>query len=110
MRSSVHNQLPLRVRRGLQKFGGDLGVARRKRRLTAAMMAERIGVAKSTYARMEKGDASVGMGAYAMALFVLGLGDALADILDDRHDDHGLMLERERLPKRIRRPKGPEGL
>lgn len=110
MRSNVYDQLPSRVKRGLQKFGADLGVARRKRRLTAAMMAERIGVAKSTYARMEKGDAAVGMGAYAMALFVLGFGDALGDLLDDRRDEHGLLLERERLPKRIRRPKGPEGL
>jgi hypothetical protein len=110
MRSNVSSQLPSRVKRGLHKFGADISVARRKRHLTAAMMAERIGVAKSTYARMEKGDASVGMGAYAMALFVLGFGDALGDILDDRRDEHGLLLDRERLPKRIRRPKGPQGL
>jgi hypothetical protein len=45
-----------------------------------------------------------------LQLFVLGFGDALGDILDDRRDEHGLLLDRERLPKRIRRPKGPQGL
>ena len=41
------------------------------------MMAERMGVAKSTYLRVKKGDAAAAMGAYAMALFVLGFGGAL---------------------------------
>ena len=110
MRSSIHDQLPASVRRSLRKFGTDLGIARRKRRLTAAMMAERIGVAPSTYARMEKGDASVGFGAYAMALFVLGFGNALDDLIDVRHDDHGLLLDHERIPKRVRSPRRPEGI
>jgi transcriptional regulator with XRE-family HTH domain len=110
MRSRFHDQLPASVRRSLQKFGADLGVARRKRRLTAAMMAERIGVATSTYARMENGDASVGVGAYAMALFVLGFGNALNELVDVRRDDHGLLLDQERIPKRVRAPRRPEGL
>jgi transcriptional regulator with XRE-family HTH domain len=57
-------------------------MARRKRNLTVAMMAERLGVAKSTYLRVEKGDPTVSMGTYAMALFVLGFGDALGDLVD----------------------------
>ena len=110
MRSSIHDQLPASVRRSLRKFGADLGIARRKRRLTAAMMAERIGVAPSTYARMEKGDASVGFGAYAMALFVLGFGNALDDLIDVRRDDHGLLLDHGRIPKRVRSPRRPGGI
>ena len=65
-----------------KKFGSDLALARRKRRLTTAMMSERLGVAKSTYVRVEKGDPTVSMGVYAMALFVLGFGDALGDLVD----------------------------
>lgn len=106
----MHAQLPSKVRRSLQKFGADLGLARRKRHVTAAMMAERIGVALSTYARMEKGDATVSFGAYAMALFVLGFGDSLTEILDARRDDHGLLLDQERVPKRVRSLRRPEGL
>jgi len=37
-----------------------------------------MGVAKNTYLRAEKGDPKVGLGVYAMALFVLGFGSPLA--------------------------------
>lgn len=58
----------------LVQTGTDLARARRKRRphLTVEIMAERVGVAKSTNTRIEKGDPAVAMGAYAMVLFVLG--------------------------------------
>ena len=102
--------LPSSVSRSLSKFGGDLAIARRKRSLTAAMMAERIGVAKSTYSRIEKGDPTVAMGAYAMALFVLGLGEKMGDLIDVRRDDVGLLLDERRLPKRVRTKKTPTPL
>ena len=37
-----------------------------------------------------------------MALFVLGFGDAVGDIVDPRRNDVGLLLDAERLPKRVR--------
>ncbi|MCX7432242.1 MAG: helix-turn-helix transcriptional regulator [Planctomycetia bacterium] len=107
MRSALLNRTPQRVLRSLQKMGGDIAVARRKRHVTIAMMAERIGVAQSTYARIEKGDPKVAIGAYAMALFVLGLGEVLGDVADVRRDDQGLLLDAERLPKRVRVKKSP---
>jgi transcriptional regulator with XRE-family HTH domain len=102
MRSSVHDVLPASVRRSLAKFGADLRIARRRRHLTVAMMAERLGVAKSTYLRAERGDPTVSLGVYAMALFVLGLGDALGVLVDSSRDERGLLLDEERLPKRVR--------
>jgi transcriptional regulator with XRE-family HTH domain len=102
MRSAIHDVLPAGLRRSLAKFGHDLAVARRKRHLTMGMVAERTGLAKSTYARLEKGDPAVAMGAYAMALFVLGFGGAFGDLIDARHDEDGLLLDEERLPKRVR--------
>ena len=107
MRSAIHDVLPTGIRRSLSKFGHDLAVARRKRHLTIGMMAERTGLAKSTYARIEKGDPTVGMGAYAMALFVLGFGEALGNLTDARRDEVGLLLDEERLPKRVRVRKSP---
>ena len=56
MRSAVVDVLPPKVKRSLAKFGADIAVARRKRRLTVLMMAERLAVAKSTYLRVEKGE------------------------------------------------------
>ncbi len=101
MRSTAES-LPSKLRRSLVKLGTDIAAARRKRGLTVMMMAERIGVAKSTYLKVEKGDPAVSMGTYAMALFVLGFGDALGDTVDPRRDDVGLLLDAERLPKRVR--------
>lgn len=110
MRSAFHDLLPSSVRRSLAKFGTDVANARRKRRITVEMMVERIGVSKATYARIEKGDPSVAMGAYAMALFVLGLGEPLGDLVDARRDDEGLLMEEEHLPKRVRIKKSPTSL
>ena len=107
MRSAVYDVLPFHVRRSLAKLGRDIGLARRKRHLTTQMMAERLGVAKSTYLRVEKGDPTVSMGAYAMTLFVLGLGDVLTGLVDASADEQGLLLDAERVPKRVRPRKAP---
>ena len=56
------------------------------------------------------GDPAVAMGAYAMALFVLGFGEALGDLVDARHDEQGLLLDEERLPQRVRVRKSPTSL
>ena len=105
MKSSVSNILPQQVQRSLTKFGSDLSIARRKRRLTVAMMCERVGISRSTWQRMEKGDATVSLGAYVQALFVLGLGTPLTDLVDPGNDEQGLLLETEHLPKRVTAPK-----
>ena len=52
------------------------------------------------------------LGLYSTVLFVMGLTDRLADLVDPKNDSVGLELEGERLPQRIRitrkqkRPKG----
>ncbi len=107
MRSAVSDILPAKLRRELKKFGGDIAIARRKRRLTVAMMAERVGVAESTYLRAEKGDPTVAFGVYAMVLFVLGFSAAINDLIDVRKDDQGLLSDLERIPKRVRPRKVP---
>jgi transcriptional regulator with XRE-family HTH domain len=107
MRSSLHDVLPPPTRRVLVKLGQDVANARRKRHLTLAMMAERMGVAPNTYRRVEKGDPSVAMGAYAMALFILGFDRALGDLVDARRDEVGLQLDEARLPQRVRVKQSP---
>jgi DNA-binding XRE family transcriptional regulator len=111
MKSDVANILPPRVLRSLQKLGRDVATARRKRAFTVAMMAERTGVARTTYLKVEKGDPSVSLGVYAMVLFVLGFEEALGRVADPQSDPTGLVLDVERLPKRVRvRKKSPAAL
>jgi hypothetical protein len=107
MRSAVQDILPAPVKKSLKKLGADIAVARRKRRLTVQMMTERVGVARGTYARVERGDPTVAFGVYAMTLFVLGFGAVLGDLVDARRDELGLVLEEERLPKRVRAKRAP---
>lgn len=108
--SSANELLPATMRRALARLGADIRLARRKRSLTVRMMMERIGVAKTTYLKVEKGDPTVAMATYAMALYVLGLGDALGQLADARQDDTGLMLDARRVPQRIRPSKGLQPL
>jgi transcriptional regulator with XRE-family HTH domain len=105
MRSNVPDVLPPAVKRSLTKFGGDLSTARRKRGLTVLAVAQRMGVAKNTYLRAERGDPKVSLGVYAMALFVLGFDSPLGTLIDVSRDDTGLLLDEERLPKRVRMKK-----
>jgi DNA-binding XRE family transcriptional regulator len=110
MRSTVIDTLPPKAKRALGKLGADIALARKKRSLTTMMMAERLGVAKSTYLKIEKGDPTVSMGAYAMAFFVLGFEGALGEIIDAKRDEQGLLLDAERMPKRVRVRKVPSPL
>ena len=94
--------LPIPVQGCLRKLGQDIRDARRRRRIPMAVLAERGSIGRSTLARLEDGYPGVSLGTYATVLFSLGMIDRLADLADVKHDELGLMLDEERLPKRIR--------
>jgi transcriptional regulator with XRE-family HTH domain len=100
--SAAIKGLPVPVRRALTKLGEDVSAARRRRRISMDVMAERAFIARKTLARVERGDPTVSMGIYASVLFVLGMVDRLAGLVDSTTDRLGIALEDEHLPKRIR--------
>jgi transcriptional regulator with XRE-family HTH domain len=102
-------KVPIPVKKALRKLGKDISDARRRRRVTMELMAERAGFSRITLAKIEKGAPSVSMGAYASALFVLGMVDHLQDLADASRDMTGRELEEENLPKRIRLPQKDQG-
>lgn len=87
----------------LRALGQDIRIARKKRRLPVADFAERMGVSEGTLVRLEKGEAGVSLGVFAMALPVLGELHRLEEMLDVSQDDTGLMLDLDSLPQRIPR-------
>ncbi|HZT00133.1 MAG TPA: hypothetical protein VFA40_25315 [Terriglobales bacterium] len=108
-RSSV--VLPIPVKNALRKLGRDIRDARRRRRIPAAIAAQRASISRTTLVKVEKGDPGVAIGIYATVLFVLGMADRLADLVAPKNDTVGLQLEEEHLPQRIRvarKPKTPE--
>ena len=93
---------PPSVQRALRTLGRDIRIARKKRRMPVADFAVRMGVSTGTLARLEKGEAGVSIGVFAMALLALGELHRLHEMLDVAKDDTGLMLDIDSLPQRIR--------
>lgn len=91
----------INAQRAIEQLGGNLKMARLKRRISLQDFADRIGVSKRTVMRMEKGDEGVSIGALAMACLVLGELERIEMFLDPGSDDTGLLLDRDNLPKRI---------
>ncbi len=96
--------LPIPAIRALRKLGKDLSSARRRRRITIQLMAERAGVSRATIGKIEKGDPTTSMGAYAAVLFALGMTEQLGDLVDAVYDLTGRQLIDEQLPLRVRLP------
>jgi len=85
--------------RQLERLGERLRLARKRRRISAVLMAQRVGVSRDTLHRIEKGDPVVGLGTYLRVLRVLGLDadlDAIAgaDELGERLSDARLKRPR----------------
>jgi hypothetical protein len=105
---SLTSGAPIPVARAIRKLGHDIRDARRRRRIPAAILAERASISRTTFHKVEQGDPGVSLGIYATVLFVIGMIDRLADLADPRFDAIGMGLEEEHLPSRIRlgRPHG----
>ena len=101
--------LPIPAIKALIKVGKDINDARRRRRITIELMAERAGVSPATIRKIEKGDSTTSIGGYASVLFVLGMTDRLSDLVDAVHDLTGRQLDEEKLPRRVRLPSSKKG-
>ncbi len=95
-------ELPIPVTKALRKVGQNISEARRRRRISTELMAQRAGISRGTLAKIEKGDPTSSMGNYASVLFVLGMISRISDLVDSNHDLVGRHIDEENLPKRIR--------
>jgi ribosomal protein L20 len=74
-------------------LGENLAIARKRRRESRQLWAQRIGVSLPTLTRMEKGDPSVSMGVYATALWQMGRAQVLAELAAPEHDQAALKAD-----------------
>ncbi len=87
------SHMPPAAAAGLRKLGADLAVARLRRKESLASWAARIGTSVPTLMRMEAGEAGVGIGLYATALWLMGRSAALSDLAAPEHDRGALELD-----------------
>ncbi len=99
-----HNTIFPTVQKILIALGENIKLARLRRKLSAAQVAERANVSRKTLYSMEQGSAGVAIGNYAMVLFVLGLEKDLLKVAEDdklgrKLQDNNLLVK-ERAPKK----------
>lgn len=99
--------LPAPVERAIRKLGSDVSLARRRRHISQASLAERIGASVSTIRRMEQGDARVPIHFFARTMQIFGVLDALGQLIDTAQDDIGLTMMDAQLPQRVRNKRAP---
>src|ERR1700722_18669531 len=72
--------MPPAAAQALRSLGENLAIARVRRRESQRAWAKRLGCSVPTLIRMERGDAGVGMGIYATALWLIGRVAALPEL------------------------------
>jgi hypothetical protein len=87
------SSLPLPVATSLETFGGNLAIARKRRRQSMDAWATRLQVSVPTLRRMEKGDPSVAAGVYMTAAWLMNLHHAVAKATDPKEDQVALEQE-----------------
>ena len=78
--------LPPVALKALRELGENIAVARLRRREPQRAWAARIGISVPTYVRLEKGDPSVSIAAYAAALWLMGRVQALPEVAAPQND------------------------
>ncbi len=87
----------------LKELGGNIRLARLRRKLSTQQVAERAGISRPTLYDIESGKAKVSIGNYAQVLSVLGLEDGL--LIVARDDLLGRKLQDAELTVKVRAPK-----
>ena len=85
------NKLPRRAEQNLQIVGEQIRLARLRRDLSIAQIAERASCSELTVIRVERGTPTVAIGIYVRILFALGLDECILNIAKD--DEVGRTLQ-----------------
>lgn len=92
--------LPDEVLDLLTTMGANLRIARKRRRMSVAALAERLMVSSPTVRKLERGDPTLSLGVFVTALWVMGLADGWKSMAVPETDGIGLREELRRLTGR----------
>jgi len=94
--------LSFSTREALRQVGIHLKTARLRRGESEELAAERTGVSRQTWRRLEEGSAKVSLGLFFEAMTVYGFGEQLFDLAAPDLDADGMALDAARRPQRGR--------
>lgn len=87
----------------LKQLGEYIRIARKKRRMTMAEVAERLNLGYQTIVRIENGDPGVSISSYMSTLWLFDLAKQFTQSIHPDQDEVGKSLENSRLPERVGR-------
>ena len=102
-KATIANNLPRRAAQNLQIVGEQIRLARLRRDLSIAQIAERAMCNELSVMRVERGTPTVSMGIYLRILFALGLDESILCLAKD--DEMGRTLQDLDLKNRQRASK-----
>lgn len=99
----VKKALPGDVAARVTELGYRLRLARTRRGMSIAELADKVHINRNTLNALELGKPGVAVGAYVTVLWALGLDRTLDGAAHPDADAHGKTLEASRRPERVRR-------
>src|SRR3990170_1532432 len=102
---STKKTLPAQAVERTKELGYRVRLARTRRGMSIAEVADKAGINRNTLNALELGRPGVALGAYVTVLWALGLDNSLDSVADPDADTHGKALEASRRPARVRKSK-----
>ncbi len=102
---SIKRTLPAEVAARVREIGYRVRLARARRGMSIAEVADKAGINRNTLNALELGKSGIALGAYVTVLWALGLDKTLDGVAHPDADIHGKTLEASRLPARVRKSK-----
>ena len=99
-KSTIATHLPRSAEQNLRIVGEQIRLARLRRDLSIAQIAERASCSELTVMRVEKGTPTVAIGIYLRILFALGLDESILFLAKD--DEMGRLIQDLGLKHRLR--------
>ncbi|HYL88264.1 MAG TPA: helix-turn-helix transcriptional regulator [Burkholderiales bacterium] len=97
------SSLPVQVVDRTKELGYRVRLARTRRGMSIAELAEKAGINRNTLNALELGRSGVALGTYVTVLWALGLDRTLEGVAHPDADIHGKTLEASRRPARVRK-------
>lgn len=99
----IKNTLPIQAAERAKELGHRVRVARIRRGMSIAELADKAGINRNTLNAFELGKPGIALGAYVTILWALGLDKTLDGVAHPDADTHGKTLEASRRPARVRK-------